>query len=62
MVGNSGNLINKTEITCIYDIAGGPLLLTKQDVEAIRAFRKIVLNYIKIKRLDEAATPSSNRT
>lgn len=41
------------EITCIYSQNGKPLLLTKSDIKEIKAFGKIVRNYLKIKRIEK---------
>lgn len=52
--------MNKTtkstnEIRCIYPNSKLPPL-SKKDIEAIKAFKKIVLNYLKIKRIQNAST------
>ena len=40
------------EVTCRYSQNGKPLLLTKKDIEGVKAFGKIVMNYFKIKRIE----------
>jgi len=41
------------EIKCRYYINGSLVLLSKKDIQELKAFGKIVFNYFKIKRIEK---------
>jgi hypothetical protein len=40
------------EIKCVFKVKGKYISMSRKDIEGLRYFRKIVLNYLRMKRVE----------